>query len=146
MENNNSIEIFFNKVQDLIKGKVVEDKGAIGDNRTVDPNKAEDYNTDLMSQEPNVQKTIKKIVGEEFKTDPSDKGAQTAADKIITKFGKHPIVNNDQKIPNLNQGIQDTPNGLSGDRGMNTMERKIMNFNQFLNENNYNQFLNEKNR
>lgn len=131
-----NIEKYFNDVQEKIKELVVK-------NRKVDQNNVEDYNTDLMSQEPNIQKTIKKMVDENFK---SNVDVIKTAQQIIDKYFNHPVVNNDQKIPNLNQGIQDTPNGLSGDRGMNTMERKIMNFGQFVNENNYNQFLNEKNR
>lgn len=137
-----SVEKFFDAVQEVIKHKAVEIEGLLVKDKKVAPENAEQYNKDLMTQQNQqdpsgpryIQKDIWLIVGKHFQADNTERSVEKAADEIISKYGKHPVVNNDNKIPNLNQGNQDVPNQME-DRGSNKMESRIMKFKEFVNEN-----------
>ena len=119
-------EQYFDAVQESIKKIVVEDYN-------VKQDVVEQFVQDMMCQQPGLQLKIKGIVENNLNSGIS---VDTTAQSLIDKYFNHPVVNNDNKISNLNQGVDDVPNKMDGDRGMNTMEKKVFNFKQFVTEKN----------
>ena len=119
-------EQYFDAVQESIKKIVVEDYN-------VKQDVVEQFVQDMMCQQPGLQLKIKGIVENNLNSGIS---VDTTAQSLIDKYFNHPVVNNDNKISNLNQGVDDVPNKMDGDRGMNTMEKKVFNFKHFVTEKN----------
>jgi len=119
-----TVDQYFDKVQDYMK-EVLKDE-ELAKNIIVQP--IGGTNQALTG----IQKEIYDLVGDNARKGTSIK---ETADEIIKRYKNKAIINNDQKVNNLNQGMESEPNQLMGDRGTNQLEKKIMNFNEFINEN-----------
>lgn len=119
-----NIEQFFQQVQEVIKALAIEAKATSRD-------KATEYVDEMMSLDPQIQNRIAQMVQGGLSQD-----AQKVGQEIFTKYQNHMKTNTDRgnRIPNLNVGQQDAPNPLNGEGALNQMERKVMNFTQFINE------------
>ena len=72
----------------------------------------------------NLQKDqLQAVVNQDFNNNVS---IEDCAEKIL----------NQKTNPEQTQNVDNAPNVMMGDRGSNTMERKVLKFNDFVNENN----------
>ena len=118
----NSIEHYFNEVQEIMKQLVI-------DEHNIKADEADQFVQDLICQQPNVQIKIKQIVNTNCNANIQP---LKTAEIIINRYFNHPVVNNSNKIDNLSNSEQDIPNQMSDDRVMNTNENKLKRFKDFL--------------
>ena len=111
-------EYNFDEIQNHMKEILI-------DKNKLDQENANKFVDDLVLNSPSqIKKIVDKYIGY--------KSPIEVAGLLLDEFYKKTFVNsNNDSIENLAIGTEDVPDSLEGDRGLNTMESKILNFKDF---------------
>jgi ribosomal protein S15P/S13E len=115
-------EYNFDEVQDQIK-EILRQR------HKMKKEKADKFVDNLVLENPSQVKAL-------FDRYMNFKSPEKLADVLYDKFYKKTKVNIDNnQINNLAIGTETIPDKMSGDRGLNQMEKKVLNFQDFLKQN-----------